>query len=312
MDQTEQTEQTAKTEQTEQAERSTPSLLIIDSFALLFRGYFATALHGNYMQNSKGLYTNGLYQFTRYMLDAIKRFEPTHVVCAFDMGKATFRNEIYAPYKANRDEPPAELVPQFDKLWELVDAFDIPCLGIEGYEADDVIGSLAKQVAGRQEHVRILTGDGDTYQLIDEYIDVAMLRKGFGNYEIIHRDNLFEAAGVREPYQIIEKKALMGDTADNIPGCPNVGPKTADKLIAAYDTVDGVYANIEGLKGKLKERLVEFKDQVYLSRDLATIRVDLEIDCPPERSLYKWNRDKLLTVLEEFEFKTIIRNLAAG
>lgn len=292
--------------------QQTGSLLIIDSFALLFRGYFATALHGNLMQNSKGLYTNGIYQFTRYMLDAIKRFKPTHVACAFDMGKTTFRNELYAAYKANRDEPPLELVPQFDKLRDLVEGFDIPCLGIEGYEADDVIGSLAKQYSERGEKVLILTGDGDSYQLIDENVQVVMLRKGFGNYEVIGLDNLEEAAGVRYPYQIIEKKALMGDTADNIPGCPNVGPKTAEKLLAQYETVDGIYANIDEIKGKLRERLETYKDQIYLSRDLATIRTNLEIDCPPERCVYEWDREKLMSVLEEFEFKTIIRSLSAS
>jgi len=287
------------------------SLLIIDSFALLFRGYYATALQGNLMQNSKGLYTNGIYQFTRYMLDAIKCFKPTHVACAFDMGKSTFRNDMYEGYKANRVEPPIELVPQFDKLRDLVDAFDIPCLGIEGYEADDVIGSLAKQYAAEGRKVRILTGDGDSYQLIDEHIEVIMLRKGFGNYEVIRLDNLFEVAGVREPYQIIEMKALMGDASDNIPGCPNVGPKTAQKLIAEYGSVDGIFAHIGEIKGKLQERLIEHKEQIYLSRDLATIRTNLEIDCPPERCLYRWNRDKLMPVLEELEFRTIIRSLQA-
>lgn len=288
------------------------SLLLIDSFALLFRGYYATAVQGNLMQNSKGLYTNGLYQFTRYMLDAIKKFGPTHVACAFDMGKATFRNELYPAYKANRDEPPAELIPQFDKLWELVDAFDIPCLGIEGYEADDVIGSLAKQYAASGERVYILTGDGDSLQLIDERIQVIMLRKGFGNYEVIGLENLRDVSGVNRPDQIIEMKALMGDASDNIPGCPNVGPKTARKLLDEYDNVDGIYAHIDEIKGKLRERLIAHKDQVYLSRDLATIRTDLAVDCPPERCEYRWNRDKLFAVLEQLEFKTIMRTLAAS
>lgn len=288
------------------------SLLIIDSFALLFRGFYATAVHGNYMENSKGLYTNGIYQFTRYMLDAIKTFKPTHVACAFDMGKTTFRNELYAAYKANRDEPPMELVPQFDKLRDLVDGFDIPCLGITGYEADDVIGSLAKQYAAQGDQVYILTGDGDSYQLIDEHIEVVMLRKGFGNYEVVNLSNLYEVSGVRRPEQIIEMKALMGDASDNIPGCPNVGPKTAQKLLAQYETVDGIYDHIDEIKGKLQERLIEHKDQIYLSRDLATIRTDLEVDCPPERCVYGWNREKLLSVLEEFEFNTLVRSLAAG
>lgn len=285
-------------------------LMIIDSFALLFRGYFATAIHGNLMQNSKGLYTNGLYQFTRYMLDAIKRFEPSHVVCAFDMGKSTFRNELYTGYKANRDAPPSQLIPQFDKLWHLVDAFDIPCIGQVGYEADDMIGSLAKMYSQAGFQVQILTGDGDSLQLIDERTQVLMLRKGFGNYETIGLHNLLEVSGVREPYQIIEMKALMGDSSDNIPGCPNVGPKTAQKLIAEYESVDRIFANIASITGKLQERLIAHKEQIYLSRDLATIRVDIDVDCPQEQCVYEWKREKLLAVLEELEFSSIIRSIA--
>lgn len=285
-------------------------ILIIDSFALLFRGYFSMAMSGNFMRNSKGLYTNGLYQFTRYMLDAIKKFKPTHVVCAFDMGKSTFRNELYPQYKAQRDEPPLELIPQFSKLWELVDAFDIPCVGREGYEADDMIGSMAKHFSEKGIQVSILTGDGDALQLINGCTRVVMMDKGFGNYKIIDSNNLEEVKGVKYPHQIIEMKGLMGDTSDNIPGCPSVGPKTALKLVEQYETIDGVFANIDQIKGKLKDKLLEFKDQIYLSRDLATIRTDLTFDCVLEHCVYEWKRDKLLSVLEDLEFRTIIRTIA--
>jgi 5'-3' exonuclease len=286
------------------------SLLIIDSFALLFRGFFSMAVMGNYMRNSQGLCTNGLYQFTRYMMDAIRTFNPTHVVCTFDMGKETFRNQMYPLYKANRDAPPEELIPQFDKLWELVEAFDIPCVGKVGYEADDMIGSMAKYYSAEGIKVNILTGDGDTLQLINEFTEVSLMKKGFGNYETVNLANLYEIKGIHHPYQIIEMKALMGDTADNIPGCPGVGPKTAVKLINEYETVDCLYDNIDQLKGKLKERLVENKEQVYLSRDLAAIHTDVEFDCPLDSCLYQWNREKLLSKLEELEFKTLVRSFA--
>jgi 5'-3' exonuclease len=286
------------------------SLLIVDSFALLFRGFFSMAVMGNYMRNTQGLCTNGIYQFTRYMLDAIKTFNPTHVVCTFDMGKETFRNEMYPLYKANRDSPPEELIPQFDKLWELVDAFDIPCVGKVGYEADDMIGSMAKHYSAEGVKVNILTGDGDTLQLINENTEVTLMKKGFGNYETVNLSNLQEVKGIEHPYQIIEMKALMGDAADNIPGCPGVGPKTAVKLINEYGNVERLYENIGEIKGKLKERLVENKEQVYLSRDLATIHTDIEFDCPLDTCIYKWDRQKLLAKLEEFEFKNLIRAFA--
>lgn len=289
-----------------------PHLLIVDSFALLFRGFFAMALTGNYMRTSRGVCTNGLYQFTRYLLDAIGKFRPTHVVCAFDMGKETFRNKLYPPYKAHRDEPPEELVPQFDMLWELVEAFDIPCVGKVGFEADDMIGSIAKHYAAQGVKVSILTGDGDSLQLIDDDIRVLMLKKGFGNYEIVTRDNLYAVKGVKFPYHIIEMKGLMGDASDNIPGCPNVGPKTALKLIEEHDNIDRLFEHIDAVKGKLKERLLEHKEQIYLSRDLATIRTDVEFDCPLESCRYGYSRDKLLAKLEELEFRPLIRTIAAA
>ena len=287
-----------------------PHLLIVDSFALLFRGFYALAMSGNYMRNSQGICTNGLYQFTRYFLDAVRKFSPTHVICAFDMGKSTFRNELYPLYKANRADPPEELVPQFDMLWELVDAFDVPCIGKDGFEADDMIGSLACRYVNEGVRVSILTGDGDSLQLINDYTSVILLKKGFGNYEKVTGANLYELKGVRHPYQIIELKGLMGDPSDNIPGCPQIGPKTAIKLIEEYDTIDRIFERIDTVKGKLKNRLVEHREQIYLSRELATIRTNVDIDCPLDDCLFRYNRDKLLSKLEELEFKSLVRAIS--
>lgn len=287
------------------------SLLIVDSMALLFRGFFSTAIFGNYMETSQGLYTNGLYQFSRYLLDAIGRFKPTHVACAFDMGSHTFRNELYSSYKANREEPPEQLRPQFDELWSLVEAFDIPCIGKVGYEADDLIGSMSKHYSREGVKVNILTGDGDTLQLIDENTAVIMMKKGFGNYEVINLANLQSLKGIAHPSQVIEMKALMGDAADNIPGCPGVGAKTAEKLISEYGNVDQLYDNIDDLKGKLRERLIEHKDQVYLSHELATIQTDVPFECELEDCKLAINREKLLAKFGELEFAQVINDVVS-
>lgn len=280
-------------------------LLIVDSMALLFRGYFATAATGQLMQNRLGQYTNGIYQFTKYLLNAIEFVSPSHVVCAMDMGKETFRNEIYPEYKANRGEPPQELVPQFDLIKDLIAAFDIPILGVHGYEADDIMGTVAKQARDNDHHVFLLTGDGDSLQLIDESIDVVMMKKGFGNYEVITKHTLPEVKGVQSPEQIIELKALMGDPSDNIPGCPGVGPKTALKLLDEFGSLDAIFANIDALKGKVKERLMEHKDLVYLSRDLATIRTDAPVQYDQNEAFLQFDTDKIHSTFEHFEFRSL-------
>lgn len=284
-----------------------PQVLIVDSFALLFRGFYSMAMNGNYMRTSDGLSTNGLYQFTRYLLDAVNKFKPTHVVCAFDMGKDTFRNELYPDYKANREAPPEELVPQFDHLWELVEAFDIPCIGQKGYEADDMIGSLSRQFNKENANVQILSGDGDLLQLINEQTEVILMKRGFGNYHQVDLAELPSLKEIERPDQVIDLKALMGDASDNIPGCPGVGPKTAVKLLNEFDNVDRLFAQIDQVKGKLQERLLENKQLIYLSRDLATIETNLQLECTLEQSIYRWNREKLLAKLEQYEWNTLIR-----
>ncbi len=282
-----------------------PKLLIVDSMALLFRGFFATAATGQFMQTSSGLYTNGVYQFTKYLLNAIDYLKPTHIVCAFDMGKETFRNDIYPDYKANRGEPPEELIPQFDLLKELVEAFDIPIVGVHGYEADDVMGTLSKRAAREGFHVNILTGDGDTLQLVEELIHVVLMKKGFGNYEIITEKLLPEVKGVARPEQIIELKSLMGDASDNIPGCPGIGPKTAVKLLDEYGDVENLFMNIDALKGKMKERLIEHRDLINLSRELATIRTDVPVECDLHACSLQFNRQKIHQLFDQLEFRSL-------
>ncbi|MFD2613690.1 5'-3' exonuclease [Paenibacillus gansuensis] len=283
----------------------TPSIMLVDSFALLFRGFYALAISGNYMQNSKGLYTNGLYQFTKYLMDAVGRFRPSHVICAFDMGGKTFRNDLYPNYKANRGEPPLELLPQFDKLWEMVEAFGIPCVGRPGYEADDVMGSLARKYSSQGMKVSILTGDGDTLQLIDENTQIILFKKGLGNYEVVHHENLLELRGVSRPGQIIDIKALMGDPSDNYPGVKGIGAKTALKLIQEHDSIDGVLANLELLPKGVRAKIEAEMEMLNLSRQLARIQVDMELDCVLNDCRMFADRQRALDILEEFEFRSL-------
>lgn len=166
-------------------------VLLVDGMALLFRGFFATSFRGNFMYNSKGVPTNGVYQFLRYLTDAIHTFEPSHVVCCWDMGSKTFRTEMYNGYKANRDEPPVELIPQFDLVKEVVESFDIPNIGLENFEADDCMGTLANMY-NPENDVFILSGDQDLLQLVKENIRVIIMRKGQGNYEVFDKDNFYE------------------------------------------------------------------------------------------------------------------------
>lgn len=280
-------------------------IMIIDSMALLFRGFYATAASGRIMQTSTGVYTNAIYQFIKYMLDAVRTFRPTYVTCAFDMGKHTFRNDLYPEYKANRHDPPVELVPQFDLIREVIGSFDIPQIGVAGYEADDIMGTLASQYSKKGMHVLLLTGDGDTLQLINQATSVVMMKKGFANYEVVHSGNLYEIKGVHQPEQIIDLKALMGDPSDNIPGCPGVGLKTAQRLLSEFESLDRIFAEIGQISGKLKEKLQENKELIYLSKDLATIRTDVQIDCTLDHCRLVYDSQKVREKFDELEFHSL-------
>lgn len=259
--------------------------------ALLFRGYFATAFRQQFMFNEQGIPTNGVYQFLRYFLDGINTFEPTHVIACWDMGSKTFRTEIFDEYKANRDAPPEELIPQFDLVKEAVDTFNIPNIGIQNYEADDIIGTLAKRYHGEAEVV-IQTGDLDMLQLVDNQIDVAIMRKGLGNYEVFNQMNFLDKKGI-SPEQIVEFKGLTGDSADNYPGIKGIGEKTALKLLKEYENMDNVLLNIEahtkGIQSKLKSDINNFN----LSKQLAEIKCDLDIKINLDSAQWKFDNNDL-------------------
>jgi len=276
-------------------------VLLVDGMALLFRGFFATAFRGNFMKTKSGVPTNGVYQFLRYLLDAIDRFDPTHVICCWDMGSKTFRTEIYEGYKANRDAPPEELVPQFDLVKELTESFAIPNIGLENFEADDCIGTLAKQY-GVTNKVTILTGDQDILQLVEENVRVAIMKKGQGNYDVFDHQNFLEKKGIL-PKQMIDLKGLMGDSSDNYPGVKGIGEKTALKLLKQYETIDHILEHIDQLPKGVQTKIKSNLDMLHLSRVLAEIKCDISVSCVLDEAVWKYEIDKVEEKLTELEFK---------
>ncbi|QED50156.1 5'-3' exonuclease [Cytobacillus dafuensis] len=275
--------------------------MLVDGMALLFRAYFATAVTGQFMINSKGIPTNGVYGFVKHFLTAISKFKPTHVAVCWDMGSKTFRTEMYDGYKANRPEAPVELIPQFDLVKEVVEAFNVPNIGLEGYEADDCIGTIAKQ-ASEKAHVKILTGDQDILQLIDDQISVVLLQKGYGNYLVHTKDTFYESKGIR-PKQMIDLKAFMGDTSDNYPGVKGIGEKTALKLLQQFGHIEGVLANLDQLTKAQRTKIEQDLEMLHLSRQLAEIKCDVPVECTMEEAAWLINRDKVMDKFTEIEFR---------
>ena len=278
-----------------------PTLMLVDGMALLFRAFYATAVSGQFMMNSKGVPTNAVQGFLKHLLMATNHFSPSHVAVCWDMGSQTFRNELFDGYKANRSDAPVEMIPQFDLAKEAVEAFDIPNIGLAGYEADDCIGTIAKSSA-TDSRVGILTGDQDMLQLLDENISVAFLKKGFGNYEVHNPSSFYEWKGIT-PRQMIDLKALMGDTADNYPGVKGIGEKTALKLLMEYESIEGILENLASLTKGQRTKIEAELEMLHLSRQLAEIKCDVPISCSLDEAHFQYDEDKVRQMLETYEFR---------
>ncbi|NCC55274.1 MAG: DNA polymerase I, partial [Erysipelotrichia bacterium] len=246
-------------------------ILLIDGNSMLFRAYHATAYRGNFMSTSNGVPTNAVFGFANMINKAIQLLQPEHVLVAWDTGKPTFRHVHFKEYKGTRKEVDEELKVQFPMAREFLDAYHIYRYEEEGIEADDIIGSLAKSYPDYQVH--ILSSDKDLLQLIDDTTDVLLMKKGISDMQVVDANALYEMMQLT-PLQIIDFKGLSGDASDNIPGVKGVGEKTAIKLLSDYQSVEGVYENIEKIKGKLKEKLENDKEVAILSKQLATIKTD--------------------------------------
>ncbi len=283
------------------------TLMLVDGMALLFRAFYATAVTGQFMINSKGLPTNGVHGFIKHFITAISTFKPTHTAVCWDMGSKTFRTEMFNLYKANRPEAPVELVPQFELVKEVVESLDVPNIGLPGYEADDCIGTIAKTITD-VDTVSILTGDKDILQLIDDRISVILLQKGYGNYLVHNRDTLFAEKGIT-PEQIIDLKAFMGDPSDNYPGVRGIGEKTALKLLQDHGDVDGVIANLDQLTKSQRTKIEADMEMLHLSRQLAEIKCDVPVECNLKDALCRFDREKAIAKFQEVELKGLHRFL---
>ncbi|WP_428908873.1 5'-3' exonuclease [Niallia sp. Krafla_26] len=285
--------------------KTKPSLMLVDGMALLFRAFYATAVTGQFMINSNGVPTNAVNGFVKHFFTAISSFRPTHVTVCWDMGSQTFRNELFPDYKANRGEAPVELIPQFDLVKEVVQSFDVPNIGVKGFEADDCIGTIAKQ-AQNAANVYILTGDQDILQLIDEQISVILMKKGFGNYLVHNNESFFQEKGIL-PNQMIDLKAFMGDASDNYPGVKGIGEKTALKLLQQYEHVDGVVANLNQLTKSQRAKIEDDLEMLYLSRQLAEIKCDVPLQFDLDQAAFQVNRNKVLEKFDEVGMKGLQR-----
>ncbi|OIK15464.1 flap endonuclease [Bacillus sp. MUM 116] len=281
--------------------------MLVDGMALLFRAFYATAVTGQFMINSKGIPTNGIHGFIKHLFTAVSSFKPSHVAVCWDMGSKTFRTELFDAYKGNRGEAPIELIPQFDLVKEVVESFDIPNIGMVGFEADDCIGTIAKQ-SKEFANVSILTGDQDILQLLDENISVILLKKGYGNYLVHTPETFFEEKGIT-PRQMIDLKALMGDPSDNYPGVKGIGEKTALKLLKEYNHVEGIISNLHGLSKSIKTKIEQDIDMLHLSRRLAEIKCDVPVSVALEDASLMIVREKALNKLTELELRGVQRLL---
>lgn len=279
----------------------TNRVLLVDGMALLFRHFYATSIHNQFMYNSKGIPTNGVQGFVRHIFSAIKEIHPTHVAVCWDMGQQTFRNDLFEGYKQNRPAPPAELIPQFDYVKEISQQFGFVNVGVTNYEADDVIGSLA-QIYSKENEVFIITGDKDILQCINENVEVWLTKKGFNIYNRYTLDR-FRDEYELEPKQLIDVKAFMGDTADGYPGVKGIGEKTAIKLIQNHQSVENVIENISTLTPGQQKKINENIENLHLSKTLAEIhtRVPIETEQLFEDMSYAHEINEILSICNEHE-----------
>ncbi|CEH32120.1 5'-3' exonuclease, SAM domain protein [Aneurinibacillus migulanus] len=282
-------------------------IMLVDGMSLLFRGYYALANRGP-MYAKNGYPTNAIYGFMQYFFDAIGTFTPTHIICCWDMGAKTFRNEKFPDYKANRGEAPDDLLPQFELVKEMVEALGVPNIGVPGYEADDVIGSLSRTFA-KEAQIIILTGDHDALQLIEENVHVAIMKKGLSNYKVYTLDVLHAEKGL-SPIQMIDVKGLMGDASDNYPGVKGIGEKTAIKLITEYETIENLLANVDKLTPALRKKITENIDMLHMSRELATIACDVQHEMTLDGCVWCIDMEHAQQKFAEYEIHRLLNRLA--
>ncbi|HPI14218.1 MAG TPA: 5'-3' exonuclease H3TH domain-containing protein, partial [Spirochaetota bacterium] len=283
-------------------------LFVIDGHALCYRAYFAFIK--NPLTNSKGQNTSAIFGFARMLLRLLADQKPDYLAVAFDPPRKSFRFELYPEYKANREKMPDDLRSQIEEIKLMVETMGIQRIEEADYEADDVLGSIARSHASKEVEVVLVTGDKDAYQLVDDNTSIYANKKGIAEFET------YDAAAVQAklgigPEKVIDYMALTGDASDNIPGVRGVGEKTALKLIQEHGSLDGIYSNLEGIKGKLRETLESNRDMAYLSRDLVTIRTNLPLAFNIEEAATPDVRSEAVrSFFRTHEMESIVKDLA--
>ena len=290
-------------------------ILLLDGHSLAYRAFYGLPLYDQggrpHFSTSKGEFTNAIYGFATMLFKVWNDEQPDYIAVAFDKGR-TFRDDKYAEYKATRMKMPDELAPQIERIVQLVEAFDIPAITADGYEADDILGTLAKRAAKDGLEAVIVTGDTDAFQLIEKRIKV------FTSGRMWQDTTLYDEAAIKEryglkPLQLIDFKALKGDTSDNVPGVKGIGEKGATQLLQQFGTVENIYRHLaEVTSTRAKHALEANHDMAFLSKDLITIRTNVPLDVTWEQcQVQSYDRTKVEALFDELEFKSL-RNRLPG
>ncbi len=286
-------------------------LFLIDAYALIFRYYYAFI--GRPMRNKDGLNTSAIYGFTKFILEIIRDEKPHHLGVAFDPKGGNFRNQLYELYKANRSATPEDIIASVPYIKRVLQAMHIPILEVPGYEADDVIGTIAKRAACNDFEVYMVTPDKDYGQLVDDCIYIYKPKKSGRGVDIVGRKDIEAQYSIDHPTKVIDILALWGDASDNVPGVPGIGEKSAIKLVSQLGTVEDILADTSKLKGKQKENVEAYADTLLLAKKLVTIDINVPIDYEPDKLLMCCpDNEKLIEIYRELDFHTFIHDLNAG
>ncbi len=283
-------------------------LFLLDAYALIYRAHFAFSQTPRI--SSKGINTGVMLGFTNTLLEVLQKQKPTHIAVVFDTSKPTFRHDRFPEYKANREETPEDIKIGVSIVKDIVRAFNIPVLELDGYEADDIIGTLAKKAARQNFEVFMMTPDKDFGQLVEEHIYLYKPAYMGNGVDIMGPAEVIKKWDIEHVDQVVDMLGLQGDAVDNIPGIPGVGPKTAAKFLKEYGSVEGLLANTHELKGKMKEKVEEFAEQGLLSKELARINIDVPITFDEQALTYTGpDEEKLKPIFEELEFRTLAKRV---
>ncbi|MBO7279995.1 MAG: DNA polymerase I, partial [Bacteroidaceae bacterium] len=279
-------------------------LFLLDAYALIYRAYYAFIK--NPRINSKGFNTSAIMGFINTLEDVLKKENPTHIGIAFDPKGPTFRHEAFEQYKAQREETPEVIRESVPVIKEFIKAYNIPIFEVPGYEADDVIGTLAKQAEKKGIITYMMTPDKDYGQLVSDTTFIYRPKYGDKEFEVMGVERVKEKFGIETTGQVIDLLGLMGDSSDNIPGCPGVGEKTAQKLIAQFGSIENMLANTDELKGALKTKVEENREQILFSKFLATIKTDVPVELDLD-SLKREipNEDELSRLFSFYELRAL-------